>query len=399
MRICVLTTRHEAGDDRVYYKETVSLAERFGEVTLLAPGGRQPIGLHPRVTSVPLTPAKGALGLFLRLIEAVRLIRTIKPDVCHFHDPELLLVAPLLRGRGRSKLIYDSHEATSEAVRISTKLPRLMRPAAAVLVDFLEKRISARCCDLIVTADDATKATFGRTGCPVVTVFNYPRLELFRERQDLERSLQERYLGKIVAIYHGSMGKERGLFHMIYGLAATKKIRPRLDLILVLLGLADSQLKTEVLELADRLSVRSMIDVVPWIDHRDVAAYIRRAKIGIVPWQPAEKHRMNIPIKVFEYMCCGVPVLGANLPTIAHYLLQSGAGRVYDSTSSEDFANRFVEMIEDEQGWRAMSQKGYEHTAESWNWNRMEEVLLAAYSTLLTSADKSAMYPDRKETP
>jgi glycosyltransferase involved in cell wall biosynthesis len=104
--------------------------------------------------------------------------------------------------------------------------------------------------------------------------------------------------------------------------------------------------------------------------------------LGLVPLQPTEKYMRNIPIKVFEYMACGLPVLGADLPPIARYIEESGAGRVYDSTSVESLAANVLDMLANEAELARMSKNGLRAVRERWNWERMEARLLEAYDEL-----------------
>ena len=54
------------------------------------------------------------LKYFEFLIKALMIIRKIKPDICHGHDPNGLLVAYFVKYIYKCKLIYDSHELWSD---------------------------------------------------------------------------------------------------------------------------------------------------------------------------------------------------------------------------------------------------------------------------------------------
>jgi glycosyltransferase involved in cell wall biosynthesis len=256
-----------------------------------------------------------------------------------------------------------------------------MRPLASALVNLVEKSIS-RLCDLIVTADDATAETFDSNGVPVVTLYNFPPLELFRSDPDLESTLREEYKGRVIVVCQGSMDKDRGLFHMI---RAMKPLKMSIsNILLLLIGLHEEPLRQMANNLAAKLNVQDSIKVIPWVNHVHMASYMRISKLGLIPLQPVEKYKRNIPIKLFEYMACGIPVLAADLPPVAHYIRESGAGRVYDSTSIEALSTNVGQMLSDEQDWRRMSENGSRAVREKWNWEPMEERLLNVYANVET---------------
>jgi glycosyltransferase involved in cell wall biosynthesis len=125
------------------------------------------------------------------------------------------------------------------------------------------------------------------------------------------------------------------------------------------------------------------IEIVGWVPHHEIVNYISVSKLGLVPLLPTRKFLKNIPIKQFEYMACGIPVLGANLPPIASYINACGCGRTFDSTNFEAFASAIMDMLQNESEWQCMSEAGKKAIREMWNWDRMEERLFDVYETIL----------------
>ena len=152
--------------------------------------------------------------------------------------------------------------------------------------------------------------------------------------------------------------------------------------VLLLVGLNDADLLARVQDQIRRDRLDHHVAIVPWVAHADVPSHVALAEIGLVPLQPNPKFNKNIPIKVFEYMACGRPVLAADLPAIAHFIADSGAGVLYDSTDAEAFAREARRMLEDPAAREAMSQAGRTAVAQRWNWDMMERILLAVYAGL-----------------
>jgi glycosyltransferase involved in cell wall biosynthesis len=146
--------------------------------------------------------------------------------------------------------------------------------------------------------------------------------------------------------------------------------------------MTDVKLRAQVEEQIQRDQLGNHVAIIPWVAHLDIAGHIALAEIGLACLQPNPKFNKNIPLKLFEYMACGIPVLAANLPAIAHFIADSGAGVLYDSTDAEAFAREARRMLADRAGREAMAQAGREAVARWWNWDKMEKQLLKAYAEL-----------------
>ncbi|MEW6602335.1 MAG: glycosyltransferase family 1 protein, partial [Nitrospirota bacterium] len=152
-KICMLSTGHDPLDDRIYYKETLSLVKRFFPIVLVMPGRGDDFKNSAGVAFVPLNNSSSLLSRLLAVPRSIGAVLKIKPDVCHFHDYELIFILPFLKLFSRCKTIYDVHEVYPEMVLDSKKLPRMLLPCVAKIVDMSEK-VLARLSDIIVTADE-----------------------------------------------------------------------------------------------------------------------------------------------------------------------------------------------------------------------------------------------------
>ena len=385
---------HPPKDDRIYYKQVLSLVERYPAITLIAPlENGAPAEFHPSVRFIPLPKASGIIGRLRSILTAAVMVRRMNPDVCHFHDFDLILAVPLIRMFKKIRVVYDSHEAYPEMFKRSPRLPRFLRNPGARIVNAVEKGL-ARWCTLVVTADEATAESFRRNGIFATAVYNFPPLGLFTPDPETEEILKRRYSGRSLLIYQGTMGRDRGLFHMLRAMAIVH--RQDTSILLLLVGLDDPVLHREALDRIRSLGIENAVEILPWVDHEDIGSYMRICDIGLIPLQPREKYMMNIPIKLFEYMACELPILSANLPPIVRFLSPSGAGRLYDSTDDRALAEGVLDMLADPDGLRRMGKKGLDSVKVSWNWSQMELKLLDIYRYIETAGEKGAIASARR---
>lgn len=106
---------------------------------------------------------------------------------------------------------------------------------------------------------------------------------------------------------------------------------PSINIVLVgPLSLAKNQVKS----LTQQANV-FFIDQVPLAE---VPAYIQALDVGLLPYHQNELTHACSPLKFFEYLACGIPVIGCGLPTTEKYCEQG----VYDTAneSYEQFAEK-----------------------------------------------------------
>jgi glycosyltransferase involved in cell wall biosynthesis len=380
-KICILTTLHRPDDDRIFYKECLSLRQKFDDIVLIAPAETDvPNFRMSGIHLIALGRKRGGVGRILLLIQALFIVRRIKPTICHFHDYDQLFIVPFLCIGRKTSLVYDCHEAYPEIVLNMKQFPLWCRRLGAALVNSFELLMAARC-DLVITADDATRAKFVSRQIKSVTIFNFPRLSLFNDAvRQRDNIIPEQ--AEDVLIYHGSMSEERGLFTLLHALAVVKKSLP--GCVLLLIGLGPGKLKDKTLQIIDQLTLRQNVEIIEFVPHSEIGSYLRKAKIGVIPFCDVPKLRMNIPIKLFEYMSCGIPVIASKLPAYATFVETATSGYLVPPGAVNDMACKIVALLRDENTRVRMGENGRRFVMDRWNWENMECFLMENYDAIIS---------------
>lgn len=109
-------------------------------------------------------------------------------------------------------------------------------------------------------------------------------------------------------IYHGSITENRQLDSVIKACKLLKDIR--IELILLGSGNGIEQLK----RLTARLKLEKKVFFYPPVVYNKVPEYINRADAGILPFGSFSRWSTSSPIKLFEYLACGKPVIVTRIP-------------------------------------------------------------------------------------
>lgn len=376
-RIAVLSSVHAALDNRVFYREARTLARAGYDVTLIAVHDRDEERDGVRIRALPRVP-RTRRPLLWRAV--TRLALETGADLFHVHDPELLLITPLLRRKTGRPTVYDIHEANADFIAVKDYLPAVVRYPLAGLFQRLEPRL-VRGESGLIFADDAIAAGFADFAGPKATLFNYPGDELIRRGRQVERAERP----APVVLYLGGMERNRGAALMIEAFARVCSRLPAARL-LVVGHFMPPDLEEEVREDAANRGIGHAVDIVGRVPFERIGEYLGRAAVGWVTWQPVAKNRKNIPTKLFEYMAFGLPVVSSDLPSTRPFVEPDVNGFLVEATDPAAHAAALLKTLNNAPAAAAMGRVGQLRVAERFNWRAMEPRLLAAYEAVLSNS-------------
>jgi glycosyltransferase involved in cell wall biosynthesis len=304
MKVCMLSSVHSADDIRIVEKEARSLSALGHAVTVVArsPGPSDPGDIEFKLIDVPTVSRWKRPWVIGRA--AVALARSARPDVVHFHDPELIPFALAVKSQGCA-VIYDVHEDVPADIYSKTWIPALLRPVVARGAEMVE-RTTARRFDAIVAATPAIADRFRGYGARVSTVRNSVRIDEFIEPTVETRRRRQ-------AVYIGRTSFDRGLVEMVEACAAVQ-------LPLVLAGGIGTG------EKAWLKKATSDVQYLGKLARPEIADLLNRSMIGLSLLLPEPNYLYSLPTKLFEYMAAGLPVITSDLPKSKEIIEAAGCG-------------------------------------------------------------------------
>ncbi len=374
--ICILSSVHSALDNRVFYREALSLRRAGYKVVLVAVHERDEVKDGVQIVALPSVRRWQRPLLWAHLY---RHALDTQADIFLFHDPELLLVTPWLRVRTGKPTIYDIHEAYADFIQVKDYMPVWMRYPIAWAFRWLEPLL-ARLQSALIFADDETRVSFQRLRRPQVTLFNFPARSFVEnaiaETQDIGQK-------EPVVIYLGGLERNRGSQLMIEAFHQVWRAMP--DARLLLVGhFMPPDLENEVRAHAARLGMEQALIITGRVPFEQISHYLRQAAVGWVTWQPVPKNQKNIPTKLFEYMAYGLPIVGSDLPSTQPFVRQGENGYLVTADDPGSHAEAILKLLQMPTEAAAMGRRGQELVRSRYNWDEMETRLLALCQELLS---------------
>jgi glycosyltransferase involved in cell wall biosynthesis len=365
IRICHITSAHPAEDIRIFVKEAVSAAKYGFDVHLVTAGSEsyQKNGVTIHGISGP------SGGRFSRMGKTVNRVYkkaiSLDADIYQLHDPELLRIALKLKKKGR-KVLFDAHEDVPAQIMAKHWIPKPLRRMVAfffcVIEHFVLSRISG-----VITATPFIRKRLEKLNSQCVDINNYPLLNEFPEPCTEENKKHE-------LVYIGGISETRGIF-------------PLLDMLHsfgnpVSLGLAGPFSPPELEESVRRHPAFSQVTYYGILNREGISDLLKTCRIGMVTLLPTPNHLESQPIKMYEYMAAGIPVIASDFPYWKEIISRCVCGLTVNPADPEAMKEAVSKLLDNEAMAASMGQNGREAIEKEFNWEAEEKRLIAFYNQI-----------------
>ncbi|MFZ5951431.1 MAG: glycosyltransferase family 4 protein [Candidatus Rifleibacteriota bacterium] len=365
LTVAHLTSAHPRFDHRIFSKECLSLL-RFGyRVKLIVADG---LGNESR-QGIEIFDVGVSSGRLSRILMATRRIffkaQQLDCDLYHIHDPELIPVGFRLLRLGK-KVIFDSHEDVPTQLRQKVYLNKTFMRGVSFLYSIFQK-IVLRKFSFLIAATPRIKEKLAKISSKVEDVCNFPlkdELTPCSFRNERQKS----------ACYVGGMCEIRGLKEMIESgnfLLPGVKIRFAGKFF-------DSNLEEEFLK-----NCSEKFEFLGFLDRDGVKDLFENSSAGLVVLHPVENYIEALPVKLFEYMAAGLPVIASDFPIWKDIVEGNQCGLCVDPLNPKEIAVAINTLMESPEMAREMGDNGRTAIEMRYNWQNEEEKLLSIYKNVL----------------
>jgi len=360
---------------RIFHKECISLVTAGYDVCLIAPVDR-PF----EEKGVTVLPAGSWKNRYSRLLITVPRLLFLalksRAEIFHFHDPELLLIAPILRLSG-AQVIYDVHEDYITSIPQKSYIPKLLRRPLAGLAGFFETLASLSCHKVI--AEKYYKDRFK----DATAILNYP---LSHQPDNSTKTVEcSEFDPKFDwLLYTGNVTPDRGAMTHLRFLVSSEKTA------VAYIGKCPSHFAAEIHKKAAEMGIdgdRIKIVVDMFIPPETIASYTHHCRwlAGIALFPETQHYEKKELTKFFEYMSAGLPVIASNFAAWMNVIEKNNCGLCISPDDPEGISKSIAMLQNDPESAQSMGRSGREAVANRYNWNNEAQKLVFLYQSLIRS--------------
>jgi glycosyltransferase involved in cell wall biosynthesis len=291
---------------------------------------------------------------------------SVNADIYHLHDPELLPIGMKLKKLGK-KVLFDSHEDVPKQILGKHYLHPLLSKFISKFYAFYENYACSRF-DGIVAATPYIRDKFKLINQRTIDINNFPILSEFEGIKWEEKSLNE-------ICYVGTIAQVRGVLELVTAM-----------------NLTNSEVRLNMVGAFAERNIQDFVSLQPgWKkvnylgvqDRQGVGVVLGRSVAGLVNLHPLINYLDALPIKMFEYMSAGIPVIASDFPLWREILEDNECGICVNPLDPQDIANAINYLISHPEEAKRMGENGRRAVLEKFNWSIEEKKLIQFYEEVL----------------
>ena len=367
-KVCVITTAHPAGDNRIFHREVKSLSKMYKVIYITTSGDLKNLG------TIELRYIEGWSNHFQRFMgnfKAFMVAQKSKADIFHFHDPEFVPFGIILKILKKKPVIYDIHEDYPAAVMGREWIPRYLRKMISVFVVIGEK-LTLRHLTQLIAASNSIFKRYSKINKKITLIDNFPSDEIINKFFKTEKSKN------IVCL--GDLNEIRGAKILIP--AVIDFIRDRQIDFYLIGDIRPESLKNDLLGGLDNETM-SKIKITGHKDYEEAIRITSKMGVGVLSYMNIPNHLNTSPNKLYEYMGLGLAIIFTDLPNYKSYLQDEMVGISYKDNSCEDLLRALRDIYDGDIPLSKMQENGRKLFLEKYNWRVEEKKLLELYKYIL----------------
>jgi glycosyltransferase involved in cell wall biosynthesis len=298
----------------------------------------------------------------------------IELDIIQFHDLGLLpwmTVISLFKN-----VIYDVEENYPEEMLNKTYIWKPLRRGVAFLVRWGQLACATIIRNVVLCTKTQEADLFGRR-LRKAFVMNYASLELS------EKANHDYFSRPAAVILTGSQYVDNGSLLYLEIASLVHEQCPKVVFYGVDLFSGEMKFRPQVLKQVKERGLEGVYHLLPRINAHELMSYLNRATISVAVDLRVPRRIRAIPVKLFEYMAAGLPIVTSDLPCQSEVVGGNNAGLLAKPEEPETFVRAILQLLDDRELAARLGENGRNAFLRYYCWESQQELIGNYYRSII----------------
>lgn len=183
-----------------------------------------------------------------------------------------------------------------------------------------------------------------------------------------------------IIMYTGSLYKAFGISDLIDAIYLVLKKHKNTKLVLV-----GNYIQRDMDEFIGKIGKYGIKDNVIFVElqpYSEIPKFINASDICVNPFPGSLICRAGSPVKVFEYMLCGKPVVHSDLECVEDVVIDGKTGLLYEADNVQELANKINILIESPELRKQLGDASEKLILEKYTWDKLGNQLIDSFTTI-----------------
>ena len=140
----------------------------------------------------------------------------------------------------------------------------------------------------------------------------------------------------------------------------------------LLMFVGEGPMREYILQKAKELDVSQNLLFIGNVPHEEIPVYLELSDVLVIP----EVNEFRSPIKLFEYMAAGKPVVAPQKPAIESVIKEGINGMMFESRNVSSFARALIEVIRNRADAQKIGQNAKMTVFSNYTWEKHSKLIL-----------------------
>jgi glycosyltransferase involved in cell wall biosynthesis len=172
-----------------------------------------------------------------------------------------------------------------------------------------------------------------------------------------------RWKDKIVIGFLGSLKPWHGVERLINILPEMLNANPNIRLLII----GDGKERTRIESKLKEYNLEDHVYITGFLGHEDIPKALNMVDVCTAPYNDIDHFHFS-PLKIFEYMAMGKPVVAPALGQCKELIIDDFNGILLDQNTNENLKQALLKIIEDEEYRVTLGHNAREYIAQNYTW-------------------------------